>query len=956
MIIKKAIRRLIALYAGLIVCFTHAQTISGDIKGLTVAISFTDSPFTHPVDSISNMMNQPGFSGWGNMGSVRDFFFTQSNGMVTLTTTVVKINYPNTMNQFFTNPNQIADVINLVNQQNPQGFTNMTVDPRDGNLMYFNILCKAGRGAWAFGKQGDNISILNNGQPLKISEGHITTYDLFNSPTISVICHESGHNLMSWTDYYRTAFCNLGAFDVMASGGTIKAPSPINPGLRLQRGWIPNIINVPGDVNATYTLTANNYNTIHRYINPNNPKEYLLFHALKVGGYYQSPLDDGKTMPEGLAIWYVDEETGFDTPGQDTQFFIRLVQADNLDEMHDELSGASNVRGDMDDLYGNANKSFPNGHPLRWKDGGELGINIINISNPGNTMTFQVVARPSTVVASSDAFGTVSPKGTLANPNGGSRSFTLIPDVGYEVNTLKVNGTNVTPTNPYTMNGISGNNNSIQATFKRSAALPTLPNPWQRADIGLFPTAGLSGHSNGKFNLESYGTSNSGNSDNCHFLYQTLQGDGSLIARVTSFNRPTWNQKVGIMIRESLQSGAAQSSMMKVVFSGNYGAARSFTNGWLAENPNGIPNVHIYQNYNWMKITRTGNQVSTYCSIDGINWIMMSQQPVDLPSQAFIGLFVTGATTSYPAKAAFDNVRIEIPRACTISGSKISGRINGTEGSWGGFDNPKEKAFDGDISTYFDGPNDVSWAGLHLSNPHRITGIRFYPREGAAFRMVNGKFQGSNVADFSSGVVDLATIVTEPSFNWNCITINNTSGFRYVRYISPPNGFGNVAEIEFYGTPIVNIAPTVSILNPINNSNFNAPASITISATASDADGTIQQVQFFSGSTLLGSDATAPYSFNWSGVAAGTYTLTARATDNEGASTTSATVTVTVSVVPNATIIGPDCSTPFSTISFELNANQRTNVTSYSWWLNGSAASVTPVSVLCFSLQNHNTL
>jgi hypothetical protein len=91
-----------------------------------------------------------------------------------------------------------------------------------------------------------------------------------------------------------------------------------------------------------------------------------------------------------------------------------------------------------------------------------------------------------------------------------------------------------------------------------------------------------------------------------------------------------------------------------------------------------------------------------------------------------------------------------------------------------------------------------------------------------------------------------------------------------------------------------NQAPTVSISAPANNASFVAPASITITANATDQDGTISKVEFFNGSTLLGSDVSAPYTFIWTGVGAGNYTLTAKATDNSNAVKTSAAVSVTV--------------------------------------------------------------
>jgi beta-glucanase (GH16 family) len=96
------------------------------------------------------------------------------------------------------------------------------------------------------------------------------------------------------------------------------------------------------------------------------------------------------------------------------------------------------------------------------------------------------------------------------------------------------------------------------------------------------------------------------------------------------------------------------------------------------------------------------------------------------------------------------------------------------------------------------------------------------------------------------------------------------------------------------GTTPAPQAPTVSLTSPAAAASFAAPATITLTAAAADADGTVSQVEFYQGTTLLGTATAAPYSFAWTGVAAGSYSLTARATDNSGLSTTSAAVAVTV--------------------------------------------------------------
>ena len=93
----------------------------------------------------------------------------------------------------------------------------------------------------------------------------------------------------------------------------------------------------------------------------------------------------------------------------------------------------------------------------------------------------------------------------------------------------------------------------------------------------------------------------------------------------------------------------------------------------------------------------------------------------------------------------------------------------------------------------------------------------------------------------------------------------------------------------------VNTAPSVAITSPGNNSTFTTPTNITITASASDTDGTIALVEFYNGTTLLGSDAASPYSFTWSNVPEGTFSMTATATDNNGSKTISPAISVTVS-------------------------------------------------------------
>ena len=91
-----------------------------------------------------------------------------------------------------------------------------------------------------------------------------------------------------------------------------------------------------------------------------------------------------------------------------------------------------------------------------------------------------------------------------------------------------------------------------------------------------------------------------------------------------------------------------------------------------------------------------------------------------------------------------------------------------------------------------------------------------------------------------------------------------------------------------------NSPPTVALTSPANNARYVAPATIAFAANASDADGSIVKVEFFSGTTSIGTATGSPYTATWGNVAPGSYSLTARATDNAGGTATSSAVPVTV--------------------------------------------------------------
>jgi beta-mannanase len=98
---------------------------------------------------------------------------------------------------------------------------------------------------------------------------------------------------------------------------------------------------------------------------------------------------------------------------------------------------------------------------------------------------------------------------------------------------------------------------------------------------------------------------------------------------------------------------------------------------------------------------------------------------------------------------------------------------------------------------------------------------------------------------------------------------------------------------------------TVSITSPTNGSTFTAGTNITITASPYDTSGTVTKVEFYQGGTKLGEATSSPWSFTWNSVAAGNYSLTAMATDNNSASTTSVAISITVQDTGGIATNGP---------------------------------------------------
>ncbi len=171
--------------------------------------------------------------------------------------------------------------------------------------------------------------------------------------------------------------------------------------------------------------------------------------------------------------------------------------------------------------------------------------------------------------------------------------------------------------------------------------------------------------------------------------------------------------------------------------------------------------------------------------------------------------------------------------------------------------------------------------------------------------------------------------------------VNHRFGYfaYWASFFAPGETIGYLDNLSGFGVgQVPNASPIVSLSNPAGGAVFDAPATISISANASDADGSVLSVEFYEGTTLLGSVTNTPFDFTWNNVPSGNYSLTARAIDNRGGTSTSAAVNVTVNsssgTGPPLSIArnGTNLVISWSGTGYQLQMN--TNLSSSTTWSN----------------------
>ena len=143
----------------------------------------------------------------------------------------------------------------------------------------------------------------------------------------------------------------------------------------------------------------------------------------------------------------------------------------------------------------------------------------------------------------------------------------------------------------------------------------------------------------------------------------------------------------------------------------------------------------------------------------------------------------------------------------TPTGTQLTGTTYGTAGSG---TNTVAKATDGSLATYYDSPTGSGgYVAIDLGSAKAVSQISFAPRSGWASRMVGGRFQASNSADFTSGVVTLFTVAAVPATgSLTTVSTGTATAYRYWRYIGANYTYSDIAEFQLFGSATGTPKPT----------------------------------------------------------------------------------------------------------------------------------------------------
>jgi fibronectin type 3 domain-containing protein len=323
---------------------------------------------------------------------------------------------------------------------------------------------------------------------------------------------------------------------------------------------------------------------------------------------------------------------------------------------------------------------------------------------------------------------------------------------------------------------------------------------WQAEDVGLNGVPGYSSYdaSTGTYSVAGSGTDIAGTADGFQYLYQSLDGNGSITVRVDSLENTSSGAKAGIMIRESLAENARNVSLVITPTSGVQWTSRSSTGGGTSSTTVGGSFTPT-----WLRITRAGNIFTAQKSTDGVVWTQVgSPRTVLMGTTVSIGQVASAKNNIRLTTAILSNVSLTgavdapdvlnaLPAPVDLVASSVTS--NSVALAWSALSIPGDTNGDAAVTLadYINVRDNFGGSGLGDANGDGVV-------DAVDFRLVKDNF-GTNVQNYrversSDGINFVQVGTTTPGVT----TFTNTGLSDFQRYtyrvlavnssgISPPS-------------------------------------------------------------------------------------------------------------------------------------------------------------------------
>ena len=386
---QRAIRAMAAA-GGPMLAPPQRQTV-GTFVGLCLLIDFSDAPATISREEVDRFCNQTGYNGFGNHGSVSDFFLENSLGRCRYTNIVVpyyRALHPKTYytDRTIPQPRRAYELMNeAIAFHKAQGFdfSPLTVDSQ--GFVYAMNVYYAGpvTNNWAEGLWPHSHHL---GTAVQLRSG-MKAYDYQFTAMgaelgLGTFCHENGHMLCDYPDLYDYGYesSGVGGYCLMCAGNNVseRNPIPISAYLKRLSGWAGNVTTITHGATITLEAGTNDFAIYSR-----GGREYFLIENRRRTGR------DASLPDEGLAIWHVDEEgdNSHEQMTSGSHYELSLEQADGLFQ----LERQRNQIGDAGDLFAGPLARFGDSTlpDSKWWNGTSSNLRIEEVSAADQSITFK---------------------------------------------------------------------------------------------------------------------------------------------------------------------------------------------------------------------------------------------------------------------------------------------------------------------------------------------------------------------------------------------------------------------------------------------------------------------------------------------------------------------------------------------------------------------------------------